>query len=289
MALNCEITWGSWYRVQHLAQLLAIILCSTLAAGCGLFARGANLQETSRIQKPIVVRVRPTPWSYFSPQGAGYRSVEKSLGSSQAATTAYPSVEVPESAEIDSCIQRYLVKERLQLEELLIKREEYLDAVGLVLAEAEMPLELINIALLESGFKTKARSPKGAVGMWQFVPSTARKYGLVVNAKKDERRDLQKSTVAAARYLGELYDNFGDWSLAVAAYNAGEGGLGRAIAAGQSRDVFRLYQKRLIRLETKEFVCRFLALSKICSHPEAFGFVSEYDLSSAEEGQGISR
>jgi membrane-bound lytic murein transglycosylase D len=112
----------------------------------------------------------------------------------------------------------------------------------------------------------------GAKGMWQFMAATARRYGLRVDRWVDERLDPEKSTVAAAAYLRDLYNLFGSWPLAQAAYNAGEVKVARAISKTGSRDFWTLAQSRYLRRETKEFVPQIHAVTMIGREPERYGF-----------------
>ncbi|HYP09484.1 MAG TPA: lytic transglycosylase domain-containing protein [Bryobacteraceae bacterium] len=125
--------------------------------------------------------------------------------------------------------------------------------------EQRVPEELLWLGLVESGYRAAARSPKDAVGVWQFIPETARRFGLIVNRKRDERTDTPKATRAAARYLRFLYDTFGDWNLALAAYNAGEGRVRDAIARSQSRDFWTIAARGFLPRETTAYVPAVLA------------------------------
>ena len=135
-----------------------------------------------------------------------------------------------------------------------------------------LPEDLVFTAMIESGFKPDAVSRVGAKGMWQFMAGTARRYGLRVDRWVDERLDPEKSTVAAAAYLHDLYEMFGSWSLAQAAYNAGEVKVARAIRHTGSRDFWTLAQSRHLKRETKDFVPQIHAATMIGRDPDRYGF-----------------
>jgi membrane-bound lytic murein transglycosylase D len=117
-----------------------------------------------------------------------------------------------------------------------------------------LPPELVAVALVESGGEATATSPKGARGVWQFMPETARLYGLVVNSALDERLDIAKETRAAARYLRDLYAQFGDWKLALAAYNAGEQAVLAAMVKTHTASYDLLSSSRALPAETRGYV-----------------------------------
>lgn len=123
-----------------------------------------------------------------------------------------------------------------------------------ILKEEGIPAELAAVVLIESGGRTTAVSPKGARGLWQFMPATGRRYGLVVTEAVDERLDPYKSTRAAARYLRDLYTQFGSWPLALAAYNSGEDTVERAIGRTSSRDFPAIAHAGLLPAETQSYV-----------------------------------
>ena len=125
-------------------------------------------------------------------------------------------------------------------------------------AEQGVPQALMWLGLVESGYNPHARSPKSAVGMWQFIPDTARRFGLRVG-KDDERTDVAKSTVAAAKYLRFLYTLFGDWKLVLAAYNSGEARVQSAIERSGSRDFWTLAEGGYLPRETRAYVPAVLA------------------------------
>jgi len=123
-----------------------------------------------------------------------------------------------------------------------------------IFVEEGVPLELLVVAEVESGFNPLALSPKGARGPWQLMPATAERFGLRVNELMDERTHPERSTRAAARYLRELYEMFCDWRLALAAYNAGEQRVTKAVERGGTRDFWRLAELQLLPMETQRYV-----------------------------------
>ncbi|MEO8403585.1 MAG: lytic transglycosylase domain-containing protein [Chitinophagaceae bacterium] len=128
--------------------------------------------------------------------------------------------------------------------------------IDTVFSHYHLPLELKYLAVIESELSTKAVSKVGAAGTWQLMPVTARLLSLKVTAKYDERKHLYKSTVAAAKYLKDLYNEFGDWLLVIAAYNAGPGGVYKAIKKSGSRNFWKL--QYFLPAETRDHVKKFI-------------------------------
>jgi hypothetical protein len=171
-------------------------------------------------------------------------------------------------------------RERLEKEVLLytwnrpqvvlwLKRStRYFPHIEKMLREADMPLDFKYLAVVESALLPYIRSKRGAVGFWQFLPQTGRKYGLTINARIDQRRSLFASTRAAIRYFRDLHAMFGSWTLAAAAYNMGEDGLMAEIMEQGTNDYYSLY----LPVETQRFVLRILAVKLILSDPARFGF-----------------
>ena len=172
------------------------------------------------------------------------------------------------------------VRERLEKELLLtlwdrpqvvlwIKRaNRYFPIIEEMLREHEMPEDLKYIAIAESALRPHAGSKKGAIGFWQFLISSGRKYGLSVNSEKDERRNIFRSTEAAIAYLKHLHDLLGNWTLSAAAYNMGEQGLMSQILAQKNRNYYHLY----LPLETQRYIMRVISAKIILSDPATYGF-----------------
>jgi membrane-bound lytic murein transglycosylase D len=183
---------------------------------------------------------------------------------------------VPENPRIDSAQRYFLTRQRSVMEAGYRRAGRYMPLIRAVLAEEGLPPQLAYLAALESNFDPLARSPAHAVGLWQFMDDTARRYGLRVSQPwYDERLDPVYSTRAAARLLGILYDRFGSWDMALAAYNAGDGRIRRAIRrAGQPPGGQDFWSLRRLPRETKGYVPAFYALLRIYENPWTHGLAS---------------
>jgi len=184
-------------------------------------------------------------------------------------------LDTEENADVQRYFHYYTHLHRGTMEGWLKKAQLYLPHIRERFLAEGLPEDLIYLPFAESGFNTFAVSRAGACGVWQFMPRTAINYGLVVDSWVDERRDPYKSTEAAIRYLKKLYADFGDWSLALAAYNAGEGAIGRALKKTGTADFFSLCEaSEDLKQETKLYVPKFLALVKVARNLEQLGFAS---------------
>lgn len=181
--------------------------------------------------------------------------------------------------EVQVYFKHYVHKARPVVERFIRRSQPYMAYTRKVFRERGMPEELACLAFVESGYNPLAVSRSNAVGMWQFMAATGRQYGLAQDWWMDERRDPYRATKAAADYLAKLYGDFNDWHLAVAAYNAGEGKIGRALAGTQCDTFFELCRnndvlddKMQLKEETRQYVPRFLAMCKIMRNAETLGF-----------------
>jgi membrane-bound lytic murein transglycosylase D len=172
------------------------------------------------------------------------------------------------NAEVKTFLQFFQTRKWGIITRAYERAGRYLPMMRAIFREKGLPEELINLAFIESAVNPWATSKAKAAGIWQFVPSTGRLYGMRVSWWVDERRDPEKSTRGAADYLKSLYRMFDSWELALAAYNAGEGTVQRAIERQRTRNYWAL---RLPK-ETKLFVPAFMAMTIISKEPERYGF-----------------
>lgn len=162
---------------------------------------------------------------------------------------------------------------RKHFQEYLNRSGKYIELMRKIVREEGLPQDIVYLPLIESGFNPKAYSWAHASGPWQFISSTGKKYGLNRSWWYDERRDFVKSTHAACAYLKYLYQMFGDWKLALASYNGGEGRVGRTIKKQRTSDFWKLR----LRKQTRDYVPRYMAAVMIAKQPEKYGFHRNYE------------
>lgn len=173
---------------------------------------------------------------------------------------------------VQSFVGQYQTRLRTFMQAALERGSKYLPKMVRILAKEGVPTELAYLPIVESGFSVHAVSHAGAVGPWQFVRGTGQRYGLRIDGYVDERRDPEKATRAAARYLRDLYERFGDWHLALAGYNSGEGNIERIQNWKGCEDYWEMSDRGYLPTETSEFVPRFLAAVEVAKSPEEYGF-----------------
>ena len=175
-------------------------------------------------------------------------------------------------------LEFFLNRGRKFFEDALMRSGRYRPLIEQIFREEELPLDLINLALVESAFKPQALSRAKARGIWQFIQGTAVRSGLKITTDIDERSDPEKSTRAAARYLKDLYAMFNDWNLALAAYNWGEGNVRRLIEKTGITDFWQLADRpKAIPAETRKHVPLILAAAILSRNPEKYGFSTKFE------------
>jgi hypothetical protein len=176
--------------------------------------------------------------------------------------------------EVRSKVAKFQNELRDFFDGALVRSGKYVPTMTDLLIREGLPGELAYLPLIESGYRPLAVSPAGAVGPWQFIPETGKRYGLRIDSLVDERRDPIKSTEAAALYLKELHEMFGDWELSLAAYNSGEWRVARILADTGAPDFWSMRNRGYLPSETSEYVPRFLAAVQIAKAPQEYGFAA---------------
>ncbi len=174
---------------------------------------------------------------------------------------------------VQKWLDYYTGRGRRHLARHLARSGRFIPYIHQVLDQYNMPKDIAYLSMIESGFNVRAKSWASAVGPWQFIRSTGAMYGLKVDYYIDERRDPEKATHAAARHLKDLYNEFGDWYLAFAAYNAGSGKVRGAIRR-DGKNYWDMVRGRYLRQETKDYVPKLLAAAEIAKNPEKYGFTN---------------
>jgi membrane-bound lytic murein transglycosylase D len=193
---------------------------------------------------------------------------------------ALPDVDLPLSdiplalnSKVEYFLNYFQTTGKASFSRWLSRSSRYIPMMKEILKSQGMPEDLVYVAMIESGFHLQARSWANAVGPWQFVSDTGRRYSLRIDQWSDERKDPVKATTAAALYLKELYGMFkGDWYLATAGYNAGENKILRAISMYNTSDFWEISRGSYLKRETKEYVPKLLAAAIIAKDPARFGF-----------------
>ena len=176
------------------------------------------------------------------------------------------------NAKVEQFIKYFQTAIREKFVTWLGRSEKYIPFMKNLLKEHGLPGDLVYLSLIESGFNPYAYSRSKASGLWQFISLTGKRYGLKVNWWVDERRDPEKSTIAAAKYLKDLYEMFACWYLAAAGYNAGEYKIVKAMKLYRTEDFWMLTKHRYLKRETKDYVPQMIAAALIAKDPEKYGF-----------------
>ena len=186
--------------------------------------------------------------------------------------SSYGEVSMDDNESVDKWINYFQTSGRDRMEVYLSRSTRYIPMMKNVLREYRLPEDLVYVAMIESGFSSRARSFANAVGYWQFIAETGKRYGLKIDSYVDERRDPVLSTRAAAEYFKDLYGAFESWHLALASYNAGEYRVNRSVMRHYARDFWYLVSKRSLPRETANYVPKFIAAVRISKNPEKYGF-----------------
>ncbi len=273
-------------RIRSKKQVLVFIcglLAPLLVAGCGTLSTPAE-HQIAHEDSDSSAGATPTPPRSVNPERASAKEAANStpneddadirLASLWARIRTGFSTNKLDSPLIDQHI-RWFANNTEYMERMIERAKLYLYYIVEEVEKRGMPMEIALLPAIESAYKPYAYSRARAMGLWQFIPSTGRLYGLKANWWYDGRRDVMASTKAALDYLQKLHNDFdGDWHLALAAYNAGEGRIGRAVEYNRRKGLPTTFEHlRLIKPETKHYVPKLMAMVFIVSDPAKYGVV----------------
>ncbi|GLC91616.1 murein transglycosylase [Cupriavidus sp. TA19] len=264
---------------MKIGRLLAVVACAALLAACASTptppdadANGATAQ-TARRQDPLNSLSDKSALASTTTINADQGGLDWLRGPSNDIWDRIRrgfAMQDLEGTLVDDRTQWYAQRPEY-MERMVGRSSRYLYHIVEELERRKMPTELALLPFVESAFNPQAQSTAKAAGMWQFIPSTGKSYNLKQNMFRDERRDVLASTDAALDYLQRLYDMFGDWHLALAAYNWGEGAVSRAIARNQARGLPTDYASLTMPNETRYYVPKLQAVKNIIANPAVYG------------------
>ncbi len=267
-----------WCRPEGVCLMTLLTGLLMLAGGC---SHSTAVLKQEAVPKAMAASFSPSAFLDEPPQKAKKPDEKAETPSPKGVAAAntskkkapYPEIPIKSSDEkTREFIRLYAYKQREATKQYLARAERLLPMAKTIAAQSGVPEDIAYLFMLESGANTQARSPANALGMWQFMPATARSYGLRVDSWVDERLDPARSTEAAMLYLKDLYGMFGCWRLALSAYNSGENKLNRVLCQEDAAEYEDICNSKRLRRETKEFFPRFQAIATIAKNPEKYGF-----------------
>jgi len=226
-------------------------------------------------------------------RAGAWRTTDKAQGQHLQPDTTCSDFPIVVNNQVEAYIDLFQNQQRKSFAIWLSRSGKYLPLMQKELKEAGLPEDLAYLAMIESGYNQKAYSKAHASGLWQFIPGTGALYNLKMNKYIDERREADKSTKAAVRFLSNLYDEFGDWHLAVAAYNAGPGKISKGLERYNATDFWSLAEYDYLAMETKRYVPKLIASIIIAKNPDKYGFTDvqfekPYSYDTLEVGPGLT-
>ena len=263
---------GNPFSGLRCPSLLALLILVLAFAGC------VKRPQTDPVAKYRTNMEEMMPGPY-TPRDDGVPLTSEELHAFKTVGDLDRDLSAEDARTVELHFKYFVHQKRGTFERFLERTSRFLPYIRKVFNDRGIPADVAYLAMVESGGNPNAISPAGAVGLWQFMPFTGKKYGLSQDSWVDERRDPYKATYAASDYLLKLYNDFSKWNLAVAAYNAGEGKIGRAVNGTGATDFFdlcrldgQLEEKARLKTETRDYVPRLIAIAKIMRNLKRLGF-----------------
>lgn len=250
---------------MNLTQKLTTLFSLTLITSCATSKHKKTKASVSHIKASSVV-------SNYAYESQKVQIDQVIVGKSLSATNNKFLKDIKNS-KVDFWVEYFAYKDKERFQRFVNNGEKYRHLIEDTFKKHGLPKELYYVGMIESGYYLHAKSKASAVGPWQFIKSTAQRYGLKVNSTVDERRSIYKSTEAAAFFFQDLYNIFGSWELALSAYNAGEYGIIRRIRKANTRDYYELSKRKKIPKETRHYVPKVLAALKVLKNPQRYGII----------------
>jgi membrane-bound lytic murein transglycosylase D len=251
-----------------------VLLVAIYAVGCATSTPPPKTATALPPQKPSLTKLQAE--EYRRALEAAYGEIVAREGKPVSAPNvdleAAASIPIPDHPTIHGALQYFTTDLKPSIQESLIRSGKYKKLIDKALDDYKLPRGLAYLPVIESAYVPSVTSHSGAHGIWQFMPETARDYGLRVDWWVDERADPERSTRAAAAYLKDLYRQFNDWPLVLAAYNAGPGRIRRAMQSTGATTFWELLDAAAVPKETRGYVPTFFATLTIASDPATYGF-----------------
>jgi membrane-bound lytic murein transglycosylase D len=260
---------------------ILVSLFALLMTGCSTTNKQAALPEDKQAANEAQAKAKPTRTEIEVKVAQELKRLgESKLTEEQRRALADPKekvtydIPITINAQVERWIDYFQTRIPKRFQIWLTRSGRYDKMMRGILRSYGLPEDLFYLAMIESGFSCNAYSRAHAVGPWQFIRGTGRRYKLKIDYWVDERRDPVKSTHAAAQYLRDLYKEFGSWYLAAAGYNAGEGKIRRALKRYKADDFWDIshHRRRYLKRETKNYVPKMIAAALIAKEPEKYGF-----------------
>lgn len=260
---------------QHKNLYLSISICLILSSCANIVPnyryKKSHIDQTSSTSNEIYKAKTPTQTINSFKRNTEEKQLTQAIATENITKRDETFLMPVRNKKVQFWIKYFTTRNKDGLERFIKNGEEYKPIIESIFDKYGLPKELYYVGLIESGYQNRARSHAGAVGPWQFIKGTATRYGLKVTRSIDERKNIYKSTEAAALYFQDLYNIFGSWELALAAYNAGEYGIIRRIRGANTREYYELSRRKIIPKETRNYVPKVLAVMEILSSPKKYG------------------